>query len=405
MRSGRKICVVFKLVFKTAEQAWAHVAWLLMNKLPWKEPTEEGEIVIKPIIGILTWREGKRFLEPQYFRKLIEAGKELGAIVFLFSPADVRINEGKVRGFIPTAQGGWMERWFPKPDVVIDRFRYTPKQSFREYVQFRKESPLLFANNRLANKWRVHQVLWKDEQMHQWLPETCNYKPSAFREMLAKHHYVFVKPSNGTGGRGILRIKKAAKGYDLLGRTKQRSKIHLQLTSADALSRRVNSWAQGELFVVQQGLALDLIPGRSVDIRLMIQKNGEGQWSVTGLGVRVGGSKSATSNLHGGGKAVSANEFLTPRFGTQQTLAIIQECHNLAHQTASTLEAHFGRLIELGLDIGIDVNGRVWLIEVNPKPGREIFRQLGQKTRYEQAIKRPVEYAMYLSRIQQSIRQ
>lgn len=240
--------------------------------------------------------------------------------------------------------------------------------------------------------------------MHRWLPETCHYQPTAFREMLTRYRYVFVKPSNGTGGRGILRIKKTATGYELLGRTKQRNKIQLRLTSTQALSKRVKSWAQGELFVVQQGLALDLIPGRSVDIRLMIQKNSEGQWSVTGLGVRVGGNKSATSNLHGGGKAIPASEFLTPRFGSQQTFAIIRECHDLAHQTASTLEKHFGRLIELGLDIGIDVNGRVWLIEVNPKPGREIFRQLGQKTRYEQSIKRPIEYALYLSRIHQNIK-
>ncbi|MGD8189281.1 YheC/YheD family protein [Brevibacillus ginsengisoli] len=353
----------------------------------------------KPIIGILTRREGKRFMEPQYFRRLIRAGNELGAIVFLFSPADVRIQEGKVRGYVPSSQGGWLERWFRRPDVVIDRFRYTPNQSFREYVQFRNNSSMVFANNRLANKWRVHQVLWKDEQMRQWLPETCHYQPTAFRNMLAKHKYVFVKPSNGTGGRGILRIKKTANGYELLGRTKQRNIIQVKLTTPQALSYRVKSWAQGELFVVQQGLALDLIPGRTVDIRLLIQKNSEGQWDITGMGVRVGGSKSATSNLHGGGKAVPAVEFLTPRFGSEQTLSIIGECHELAHRAAGALENHFGRLIELGLDIGIDVNGRAWLIEVNPKPGREIFRELGQKTIYRQAIRRPIEYAMYLSRI------
>lgn len=354
----------------------------------------------KPVIGILTWREGKKFLEPQYFRQLIQAGNELGATVFLFSPPDVDKGERKVRGYIPF-QGAWQERWFPLPDVVIDRFRYTPKPAFREYVQFRKQSSLLFANNRLANKWRVHQVLWKVETMRKWLPETYSYQSGILQELLARHKTIFLKPSNGTGGRGILRIKKTASGYELLGRTKARSKIQLQVTNSAALMKHVKSWAKHELFVVQQGLALDLIPGRSIDIRLMIQKNGEGQWSVTGMGVRVGGIKSATSNLHGGGKAVLASEFLTPRFGEGQTNEIIRECHDLAHQTAQTLENHFGRLLELGLDIGIDVDGRVWLIEVNPKPGREIFRQMGQKTRYAQAIKRPIEYAIYLSRLHQ----
>lgn len=358
----------------------------------------------KPIIGILTWREGKQFLEPQYFRRLIQAGKDLGAIVYLFSPADVYEQRSQVKGFIPSVSGTWLERLFPLPDVVIDRYRYSPKQSFRDYVQFRKQSSLLFTNNRLANKWRVHQVLWEDEQLKRWLPETWNYQPAKFREMLAKHKYVFVKPSNGTGGRGILRIKRTTKGYELLGRTKERGKVQQYLNTPQALMTRVRNWAKNELFVVQQGLLLDLIPGRTVDIRLLIQKNGEGQWSVTGLGVRIGGNKSATSNLHGGGKAVPVSDFLTPRFGSQQSFAIIRECHELAHQTASTLENHFGRLVELGLDIGIDIHGQVWLIEVNPKPGREIFRHLGQKTRYEQAIKRPIEYALYLHSIHQNIR-
>jgi hypothetical protein len=77
---------------------------------------------------------------------------------------------------------------------------------------------------------------------------------------------------------------------------------------------------------------------------------------------------------------------------------IVRDCEQLAYQTAESLENHFGRMVEFGLDIGIDVNGRAWLIEVNPKPAREVFREMGAVQQYKQAISRPIEYAMYLAR-------
>lgn len=68
----------------------------------------------------------------------------------------------------------------------------------------------------------------------------------------------------------------------------------------------------------------------------------------------------------------------------------------MAHEIASVLEEKFGRMMEFGLDVGVDVAGRVWLIEVNPKPGREIFRQMGDTRTYEEAITRPVSFALHL---------
>ncbi|MEJ8544796.1 YheC/YheD family protein [Brevibacillus borstelensis] len=351
----------------------------------------------RPIIGILTWREGKSFAEPSYFRKMIRAGEELGCTVFLFSPADVSANGRQVRGYIPAARG-WQARVFPRPDAVIDRYRYTPTEAFRKYVAFRKASDLVYTNNRLANKWKVHEVLVKDSRMHRWLPETALYNRLALQKMLARHSLLYVKPVNGTGGRNILSVEKTPQGYHLLGRDKQRAKVSTVIRQLESVQNRVKKWATRDKYIVQQGLHLNLVPGRAVDMRLLIQKNGEGQWSITGAGMRVGGVKSATSNLHGGGKAVPVKAFLSARFGEQKTGEIIQDCEQLAYQTVETLENHFGRLMEMGLDIGIDVKGRPWLIEVNPKPGREIFREMGSLGQYREAIKRPIQYAMYLAR-------
>jgi glutathione synthase/RimK-type ligase-like ATP-grasp enzyme len=352
----------------------------------------------KPVIGILTWRYGKKFAEPGYFRRLIGAGGELGCEVFLFSPEDVRLTGRSVRGFVPLGKAAWQSKHFSWPDVVIDRYRYTPTDAFMRYVSFRKRNLFLFANNRMANKWRVHEALWQNERMRRWLPETMPYSPVHLRRLIRRYPLLYVKPVNGTGGRGIVRVERSGSGYRLLARSKRRVKVTARLNTAASLISWLGSWVKAETHIIQQGLNIALVSDRSIDLRLLIQKNGDGEWSITGSGIRVGGVKSATSNLHGGGRAVPVRPFLLSRFDAQRTEAILQDCHQLAFETAETVESHFGRMIELGLDIGIDVDGRIWLIEVNPKPGREIFKQLGESDLYRQAIQRPLQFALYLAR-------
>lgn len=339
------------------------------------------------------------FREPVYFRQLLRAGRELGVTVFLFSPRDVQVKRRRIRGITLTDRGRWASRWFSWPDVVIDRYWYTPKPVFQEYVSFRKQPYFLYANNRFANKWRVHEVLYSNENMRKWLPETCTYtgEKGRLKEMLTRHRIIYLKPINGTGGRGILRIEKRGEHYHLLGRDKQRVKKAAVAKGSAGLISRVRQWVGQEKYLMQQGLELGLLPGRSVDIRLLMQKDEHAEWLVTGMGCRVGPKNSATANLHGGGKAVAADHFLTQCFSEEKAKQLIEECEQLAYETAAAIEAYFGSMMELGLDIGIDVQGRVWLIEINPKPGRDIFREMGQPDLYRLAVRRPLQYALTLA--------
>lgn len=348
-------------------------------------------------IGILTWRSGKKFSEPGYFSNLIKEGQQLNCEVYLFSPQDVLIPQQKVRGFIPSAHGGWQAKEFAWPDAVIDRYRnFYPKDAFQKYVAFREQTPFLYANNRIGNKWTVYQELVKNDKMRNWLPETNTCGRNNLKQMIARHRTVYVKPINGTGGRGILKIVRLPQGYLALGHTLSRETKQIRFQTETALFKWVDQWVKGQNHIVQQGLDLAIAPPASADMRLLIQKNNVGQWSVTGYGMRVGKQTSAISNLHGGGKAVRAEQLLVPFFGRSQTDSILEECEQLAYQTAVTLEARYGRLLELGIDIGIDVKGRIWMIEVNPKPGRDIFRKMEQRDLYRQSVRNPLQYVLYL---------
>lgn len=360
-------------------------------------------------VGILTYRGETGFTEPGFLRRLVKEGQAMGAEVFLFGPQDVRYAERRIRGFVP-AQSGWKSDWCGWPDIVIDRYRYYPIPKHSLYPSFRKQNWFRYANSRFANKFSVHQVLEQDPELARWLPQTLPYSRGNLSLLLRRHRFLYLKPTNGSGGRSILRVERAPDGYRLHGRTKQQARSNEKLFTKDALCKRLEQWMEqekngNEQFFLQQGLALEMLTERIVDARLLAQKDGSGRWRLTGMGLRVGPLRSSTSNLHGGGKAIPAALFLAERFGEQKAWQILQECKELAQKTVARIEAHFGQMMEFGFDLGIDESGKVWIIELNPKPGRDIFRQLGQQDRYRLAVRRPIEYALYLIESEEKARQ
>ncbi|MNJ02586.1 Endospore coat-associated protein YheD [compost metagenome] len=55
-------------------------------------------------------------------------------------------------------------------------------------------------------------------------------------------------------------------------------------------------------------------------------------------------------------------------------------------------------MAELGLDLGVERGGRVWIIEVNSKPGRSVFHRLSLEQAGDSADRNPIAYAGHLLR-------
>jgi glutathione synthase/RimK-type ligase-like ATP-grasp enzyme len=253
----------------------------------------------------------------------------------------------------------------------------------------------------LANKWVIYQYMAESEQIRPYLPLTQRYTGiSDTVKFVKKHRLVYLKPRNGTGGRGILCITKTMNGgYLIQGRNAHRGILTpLRITEAQ-LPAKLGTLGLTEQYLVQQGINLLLPDGRVHDFRLLIQKNGSGKWEVTGCAGRIGPPRSITSNLHGGGTAMRTDRLLEQRFTSKAQIEDIKRSMNrLGFLVAHHLEAKFGSLCELGIDIAVDPNGRVWMLEVNPKPSREVFSKIGETATYEKAHQRPLEYALWLYR-------
>jgi hypothetical protein len=184
----------------------------------------------------------------------------------------------------------------------------------------------------------------------------------------------------------------------LQGRDHQRRIVASQRISTSELAKKLSSWNLKEKrYLVQQGIPIKLPNGRVHDYRMLVQKDGEGVWRVTGCAGRIGAQNSVTSNLHGGGHAATMDTLLRRWIQNESKIdSVKRDAEQFGVQVAQYLEQSYGRLCELALDLAIDKQGRVWLLEVNPKPSREVFIETGDTKTYQRAITRPLEYAMYL---------
>jgi glutathione synthase/RimK-type ligase-like ATP-grasp enzyme len=361
--------------------------------------------VPEPVLGILTLylNDAKQLEERSVYRRMITEGKKIGLDVFVFTPADVNAGKELIHAMVyDPASGKWSRKWRPFPNMIYDRCRIQRSSRFEQLLRFRSRyNHLTFLNRPLRNKWTIHQTFSQKSRFRQHMPETLLYQSSAdLQRMLKSSPVVYVKPINGTGGRGILRIERLKEGqslYDIQGRRQNRQIISPRKVTLSKLESIVRQWCAGGRFLVQQGIPLRLPGGRFHDYRMLVQKNGQGEWELTGMAGRVGAARSVTSNLHGGGHAVRAEVLLKEWLGSEEKASkAMKTAEKLGLEAAAFLEESFGALCELALDLAIDRQGRIFVLEVNPKPAREVFARTGDSGTYRKALMRPLEYAMWM---------
>jgi len=361
--------------------------------------------VPQPVLGILTLylNEAKQLEEKSVYRRMIIEGKRIGLDVFVFTPMDVHASKELIHALVyDIATGKWSRKWRHFPHIIYDRCRIQRSVRFQQLLRFRSRyNHLTFLNRPLRNKWTIHQTFSQKTRFRQHMPETILYQNSAdLRRMLKACPVLYIKPANGTGGRGILRVERL-KGtgtlFDIQGRRQNRQIITPRKVSLSRLESIVRQWCLGGRFLVQQGIPLRLASGRYHDYRMLVQKNGQGQWEMTGMAGRVGAARSVTSNLHGGGHAVRAHTLLREWLGSEEKAEkAMKTAEKLGIEAAAFLESSFSALCELALDLAIDREGRIYVLEVNPKPAREVFARSGDSETYRKSLVRPLEYALWV---------
>ncbi len=372
---------------------------------------EEKMLHLGPTIGILATLipgSNREELDPRSLQAeliyLSIVSKAIPGQVYIFTPGSINWANHTCRGYVyqqlSQNRGRWESSIYPLPDVVYDRIHSRSAEA-RNNVQYAKNRlmnlPYLhYFNPHYLNKWNVHQMLLANPTLIRYLPETQQLDNNNLEEMLKKYRVLYMKPSNGSLGKGIIKVaadKGRLKYVAYRGRH-----IRNQASNPAELLRKTKKQRDERHYIVQRGLDLARYKGSPFDLRIIYQKNGQGEWMISKKFCRIAPKGSSISNLSSGGRVEKSSKVMHHLFKKEDLIkSKNEEIRLLCKMVASTLEnvsnSTFG---ELGMDIGIDRKGHLYLIEVNSKP-RKTTESIFSPAIVKNTFKRPLAYATYLS--------
>lgn len=363
-----------------------------------------------PLIGVLISRDypstpDKPFGTITMFcKELVDGSASQGAHVYFFTPNHIAGSSDKqIEGW--TFANGWKKTKLPIPDVVNNRLTSRKLESKASVQSFFKEMKnthhASVFNEKFLDKMEVFDALKKDQTVARYLPESHflrNY--TTLKSMCARYSNVFLKPSKGSLGKGIIRVSRhEGDTYQALFTTGTgtRRQVYPNLVK---LFSNISTKMKTIRYQIQQGLTLIEIQKRPVDFRAVVQKNATGKWTLTSVVARTASSQHFVSNLARGGtlstvsEAVAKSNIFAGKEGAAKRLRTA--ALTIAEGIDKQIPAHFG---ELGIDLALDTNGRVWLLEVNSKPSKSDNTPLNQENdnKIRPSVRNVIQYSRFLS--------
>jgi len=225
-------------------------------------------------------------------------------------------------------------------------------------------------------------------QLKSHVPKTLLFSKDNLRKMLHRFNTIYFKPTNGSGGINIVRIKKT--DHQFIAQHNTDNKV---FHSQNDLYYWLKAFAGNRSFILQKGIALAKTNVRPFDIRVMVQKTKKGKWKTTALVCKVGQPGKVVTNYHQGGESRLINSTLkNAGYNNEKTKEYKKKLRHLGVRVARTFSRHNKGFKELGLDVALDQNKRIWILEVNTRPQIYPLKELKNKSVYNKIIKYAKHY-------------
>lgn len=358
-----------------------------------------------PVIGVFisAQQSGQLFFgrTERAHEKVLAIAQELGAIAYLFSLLDVDWNRGLIRGWTRTMSPEgvkWRSSISPFPDVIYDRaLRRTEAITLRE--QMKKEgnkTPLFNAMPKLR-KWETMEILRQCDPVKDILPETILYRDEgSVLEMLSRYDAVYLKPDDLSRGQGVFRVFHLPDGRLRVEYRNHPINRVENVSSGTELNRFLAPYrSQDRNYIVQQRISLAEHGGVPFDVRVLVQKDITGRWAIGGIVARLAAKGSVITSPRSGGGVAPVPLALRSAF-PRDAARLQEQLEARAIEIAECIERRYPPCGEIGLDMGIDRDGGIWLIEANGKPLKVSLERLGDPVVEERMYRLPVEFCFHL---------
>lgn len=357
-------------------------------------------IHLGPVIGILTEVNDNKdvisFPAIQHLcKELAEELAQIGGFFYLFGLQN--FHEDKIHGYF-YHDHTWTKHHFPYPDVIYNRLHSRRADASTTFLKLKKmleDKEIPIFNSRFFSKDETYQLLVKNSTIENHLPLTGKLTYSNLISMLKIFPLLYIKPVHGSQGRNIIHMEFLNNQYiATISSGKKKGKSQL-FTDEKKLWKWLEGYAKRRSYICQQGIDFQKWQGRSLDFRILCHKNYQNNWTITSTVARIAQKKAIVANLAQGAEMQPAKVVLNELLNPERASHILEELKALALKIANILSDNTdGYLGELGIDIGMDKKGHLWVIEVNSKPSKKLEEHI-EKTR--PSTKALLEYFIALS--------
>ncbi|OGX68592.1 MAG: hypothetical protein A2189_04625 [Paenibacillus sp. RIFOXYA1_FULL_44_5] len=233
----------------------------------------------------------------------------------------------------------------------------------------------------MRGKWRLHHYYLKDSTIARYLPDTAIFNRTTLQQFLSRYMEIYVKPNLEHMGKGIIKVWKQNQQYAYV-------KVSGKLTfvsSLNLLYKRLSALTGTQSYLVQKGIPLAKLAGRSYDIRVMMMRGGSNEWQYAGMLAKVAGPGSVITNINRGkGYVTTVRRALTRslNLNQQQVDQVENTLIRLSHRICERFRG-IKYSSQIGIDFGIDQQQKIWVIEINfDYPSHELFNKMSDKSYY-----------------------
>jgi glutathione synthase/RimK-type ligase-like ATP-grasp enzyme len=314
------------------------------------------------------------------------AAKRLNHTPFYLSLRKINIKSRKATGYVPQG-GSYRLVTHEIPAVIHNRCMPFSLVEIKKLSSLKKQVIVFNGKTRYNKDW-IHELLLESAEIKPHLPTTAPFNHHTLNSFAKKFPTLYIKPVNSSIGRGIIKISKMDSSHWKIT-TLQRKWVVSQSHLYPSLRKQIGT----KTYLIQQGIMLAKYNGNPFDLRVSVQRNGEGQWQITGIAGKVACKGSHVTNVAQGGHVVPYEKLLSScDFSIPEVKLAIER---LSLQIARFLGKRLS-LVDLGLDIGLDELGKPYFIEMNGRDLRYSFKKANLLTEWYKTYENPILYADYL---------
>ena len=311
------------------------------------------------IVGLLTEKQTK---EQLLHEACAYVARDRGAAFYRFYPQDIHSRPGLIKGYA-LRDGWWESRYFPFPDVYIDRLKERGNPKYQTaYAKLQGVPSTVERSGGSFHKDKLYRMLREAPELARHIiPYAVIASSEAAFAFLREQGASVVKPLDGSYGERMIVVEPHADGFLI----KDHRHYHL-LSEADA-RQLFDSLAAKRRYLIQKFVDSSTKEGFPYHVRVHMIRGEQGRWAELSTTPYIAmKTDSKVVNHASVFRSYSRwHWFLEHQYKGREN-GIADAVGQLSRQIAKWVETSLSESIsEMGIDLAIDREDRLWLFEIN----------------------------------------